>query len=373
MSKFRGGLPALTWLVKKDAVAALAVLKHLQANDNQQIQPKKQDDWLDPRDHSSDDAEAFEIYSDADENGVMEIGDAPISSQTMTSQPQSGPDEIHGEMLHEVQPSINTMLADLLRVRVTRMASGVVHRVDGMATRPVFNGDRVYLAGMEFTFQENAPVRQVGGTMTYFTDLDGRRKEASIAVNKPRGGKRPMRTAQQAADYLSLPGAIQSPLNASSYLRPLSGETAILPMLNPLPQVAQSLHNKHGRYGAHEARMLLQSMGIDGAVSFSNLPVSATKCPVAIARNARFMGGITALKETRNNPVYGKWEPETPDISDTSLIVLDELQARGTLTDIGLCLGYQGGYADRAGGKAVMTAGKELIAANENKMQKLAA
>lgn len=373
MTKFRGGLPALKWLAKKDAVAALAVLKHLQANDNQRIHQDKKDTWLDPRDQSSDDSEAFEIYSDDDESGVMEIGEAPISSNAMSSQTQAGPDELHGEMLHEVQPSINVMLADLLRVRVTRMADGVVHRVDGLATSPVFNGDRAYLAGMDFTFQENAPVRQVGGTMLYFTDLEGRKKETAITVNKPRGGKRPIRTAQQAASYLSQPEAAQSPLQASSYLRPLSGEAALMPMMNALPQVVPSLHNKRGRYGVHEARILLQSMGIDGAVSFSDLPVTATKCPTAIARNARFMGGITALKETKSNPVYGKWEPEQPDISDASRVVLDELQARGTLTDIGLRLGYKGGYADRAGGKAVMTAGKELIAANENKIQKIAA
>lgn len=372
MMNFRGGYPALNWLVKKAPNAAFAIFQHMNDSTSYIMDEGQPDTHLNLREASSDDAESFEIFTD-DADEVPEISEAPITSATL-SNGAGGPDEVNPEMLHEIQPSINAIFADLSRVRFTLRIDGTMHRVDGLGQLPVFRGTRAQLAGMEFDCAVNAPVTQVGGTMLFFTDQDGRKKQPSYTAKKPRGGKRPIRTADCAAAYLALCGAVPIPLNAVSLLRPLSGEPALMPMFLPLPQKPSSELNKSGRFGVIEGRLLLQSLGVDGAVSFAELPFTATKCPPAIARNARFIGGITALKETRSTPAINeKFEKEQPDISVISRIALEEVHARGTLTDIGIRLGYKKGYADRAGGKAITAAGYELIAANENKIQKLAA
>jgi hypothetical protein len=179
-----------------------------------------------------------------------------------------------------------------------------------------------------------------------------------LKANKPRGGKRPHR--EDPAGYLALPGAVASPLTATGWHRPLSGEPALAPMYDP-------------QAGVEAARAFLREHGVDGSVSFDQLPFPATKLPDAIARNARFIGGMSGRCQTASSATFGNGEPSEP-ISATAGKVVDEVGSRGTLQSIGIKLGYRGGYADRAGKKALLAAGRELVAANQNgRQEKVAA
>jgi hypothetical protein len=203
--------------------------------------------------------------------------------------------------------------------------------------------------------------------MISYTDADGRECRPEIAANKPRGGKKPHRV--DPAGYLALPAVSPSPLEASHYHRPMSGATAINDMYDPLPRQEPSDKDKAGRFGVEEARAVLQALGVDGGVPFDKLPFPAKKLPDTIAKNARFIGGMSGRCQTASAATVGKWESAEP-ISSKAEIVIEEVASRSTLQKIGIKLGYRGGYADRAGKKALLAAGRELVAANQNGQQK---
>ncbi len=270
--------------------------------------------------------------------------------QTLAEPRNDGPDEIAPERLHEIGPSINDMLADLLRVRVTRFADGIVHRVDGMATEPTFAGDTGLLAGMTFYLRPKVRRGVEGGMMLSYTDADGNVRRPAYAANKPRGGKRPHRTKAAVQAYLDRPAAAASPLRTEGYQRPMSGAPALPAMYDPLP-------------GVEEARAVLAE-----AYANDNTP-AVTKCPPAIAKGARFIAGIVGAKQTASVPAPAWHEPEAKPLSP----VIEEVAARGNLTSIGRLLGYRGGYADRAGKRALLAEAKKMVTANDNAMKKIAA
>lgn len=333
--------PAMTWLIKNDPDAALAVFHRL-------------------RD---------EYYTHGEESGKRQTSDEPddveaptasteeISADNLGAPTDSGPDELHGEFLHEVKPSISLMLADLLRVRFVRLSDGTFHRVNGLSTVPSFSGNRAIIAGMTFDFSRLLPRGQGGGTMITYTDAGGITKKPEISAEKPRGGKTPYRTPAAVLSYLALKGAVAGPMDADGLRRPI--------------EAAAVYDCKHAPVeGVEAGRELLRSLGIDGSVPFEDLPFSAKRGSDAVAyKGARFIAGVTASKPTSSTPAPA-WQ--IPDVAPLSP-VLEEVAARGTLASIGIRMGYQGGYADRAGKKALLAAGRVLIADNDNISRKIAA
>jgi hypothetical protein len=128
----------------------------------------------------------------------------------------------------------------------------------------------------------------------------------------------------------------------------MSGEPALVDMYTP-------------QAGTEKAREELAE-----AYAAGNLP-PVTKCPTVIAKGARFLAGISRAKQTASVSAPSWQDPAMP-LSP----VLDEVAARGTLESIGIRVGFKGGYADRAGKKALLAAGREL-ASNNNGKKKIAA
>jgi hypothetical protein len=264
---------------------------------------------------------------------------------------------LHGEMLHQVQPSIRTMFADLLRVRVVTYTDGKIHRVTGRSTRPSFSGTRATIAGMAFDFSPVIPRGENSGTMISFTDSDGETGKPGIVADKPRSGKRPYRTAAAIQRYLDTPAAISGPCDATGLRRPIRA-------------IVVHDHKHTASEGVEEARAILRKLEIDGSVAFRDLPFPAKRCPTVTAKGVRFIAGVSAGKQTAS-AAAPLWQ--LPDVEPLSP-VLEELAARGTLESIGIKMGYRGGYADRGGKKLLLAAGRELVAANNNNnLKKIAA
>ncbi len=164
---------------------------------------------LDPRDRNADDAETYDVP------------DAAVTSETMAESAQDGPDEIFPEVLHEIRPSVDDMLADLLRVRVLSARKGdtwhIVKHVDGMATRPAFDGHTARLAGMTFYMRPKARRGAEGGLLLSYTDANGREQRPAYVASKPRGGKRPHRGKAAAQTYMARPAVTSSPQRAESH------------------------------------------------------------------------------------------------------------------------------------------------------------
>ncbi|GEM_PF-5372361 len=344
--------PALSWLIKHDPDAALAVFHRLRDEYYSPVFDPPTPGY-DPRCVNTDDVETHHVAT------------AEVTSETMSEATHDGPDEIWPEMLHEIKPDIHEMLRSA--GGVAWPWCGVRVKKDGKITwrgepwayqytaRPAVTGENVIsLKGLTFYTQPDARAGFEGGMLLSYVDDAGRTDRPDLKATKPRGGKRPHR--EDPAGYLALPGAVASPLTADGLHRPLSGEPALIPMFDP-------------QAGTQEARAILRKHGIDGSVPFHCLPVAAKKLPNAIAKNARFMGGMSGRCQTASPATVGNWEPPEP-ISVPSTDVIDEVAARGTLQSIGIRLGYHGGYADRAGKKALLTTGRALVAANQNNQKK---
>ncbi|MBX5017484.1 MULTISPECIES: hypothetical protein [Rhizobium] len=155
------------------------------------------------------------------------------------------------------------------------------------------------------------------------------------------------------ARYLKTRATAPSPFDAYPLPRNMSGQPMLPPMLDPLNGVA-------------EGRRLLQSLGIDGTVPLEKLPIPATRCSDAVAKNAVFLGGISSPK---GNTSSGAQAWEAPEATrGEAATVIEEVFARGTLRSIGLRLGYSEDYADRAGKAALIEAARVLAVANDNKV-----
>ncbi|RWO20679.1 hypothetical protein [Mesorhizobium sp.] len=143
-----------------------------------------------------------------------------------------------------------------------------------------------------------------------------------------------------------------SPLHAESYQRPFSGEPALAPMYDP-------------QRGVEANRSVLRKYGVDGSVSFEDLPFPATKCPTAIAKGAEFLGGIAQSSGTASSGAI-MWEAPEAKTGEARKVI-EEVAAGGNLKEIGLRLGFSEGYADRAAKKLLVEAAEILCAANDNK------
>lgn len=354
MTTYRGGLPALKWLIKQDPEAALAV-------------------WLAMRDEACAHADAGSRHDGRDANPddaeSHVVPDEPLTSETMAEPAQDGPDEIHPEMLHEIRPSERDMFQALgwFEWPVTgrseplgwlmRCPCGRIAPAEGSMFRPAFDRWQAELAGMTFYLRPKARRYHEGGLLVSYEDACGNVQRPAYRASKPRGGKKPHRTKASAIGYIASKAAIASPLHAQSYQRPMSKEPALIDMYDP-------------QEGVEEARDVLRQYGVDGSVPFDLLPFPATRHPTAIARGARFIAGISAAKQTASAPAPTWQEREVKPLG----AVLDEVASRGGLADIGTRLGYRGGSADRAGGKALLAEGRSLVAANDNiKSVKIAA
>lgn len=343
-------LPALTWLINHDSDAALAMFHRLR------------DEYYT---YDSEPEQPSADYSGSADEESHDAPDEALTSETMCSVTQNSPDEYWPEMLHSIEPELHEMLRSSggvawpwCGVRMKKRGKISWH---GQPWAYEFNGEQtligshlIRVAGLTFYTRPNARRGMEGGTLLSFIDDAGQVCKPSLKADKPRGGKRPYRTSP--AGYLALPAVIPSPLEAHHLHREFSGEPALPPMYVP-------------QDGVEEARAVLRQFGVDGSVPFGQLHRQATLGPTAIAKNARFMGGMSGRCQTASVAVTGKVVDPEP-LTAVSAKVVEEVASRGTLESIGIKLGYRGGYADRGGKKALLKAGHEIIAANQNEKAK---
>ncbi|TIL38541.1 hypothetical protein [Mesorhizobium sp.] len=149
-----------------------------------------------------------------------------------------------------------------------------------------------------------------------------------------------------------------SPLHAEPYQRPFSGEPALAPMYDP-------------QRGVEANRAILRGLGVDGSVSFEDLPFPATKCPTAIAKGAEFLGGVAQSSGTASSGAI-MWEAPEAKVGEARKVI-EEIASGATLKDIGERMGYDGVRVDRMAKAAIIEAARVLVAANDNSRKKNAA
>lgn len=92
-------------------------------------------------------------------------------------------------------------------------------------------------------------------------------------------------------------------------------------------------------------------------------------CAPAVAAGAWFMGAAGGVGQSKIGKSRGdarrQDEPDMPEIPDRFFVVIENMLARADLAGIGRALGYNGGYADRAGGRALLDAGEWAVKAVE--------
>ncbi|MBN8245240.1 hypothetical protein JF546_19670 [Nitratireductor aquimarinus] len=82
-------------------------------------------------------------------------------------------------------------------------------------------------------------------------------------------------------------------------------------------------------------------------------------CAPAIAQGAFFLGaagGLGGNRTVNRGDARRVEEPELPEIPDRVFVTIETMLARADLAGIGKALGYRGGYADRAGRRAMKDA-----------------
>lgn len=166
--------------------------------------------------------------------------------------------------------------------------------------------------------------------------------------------------------YLATKPTTPSPMLAAPLPRNVSDAPALPPMYDPLPRVAPSDHDKHGRYGVEEGRALLRELGADGSVAFENLPATATKVPTVAAKGAGFIGGISRSSGTASSGAPEPWEGPAPRPKGEAWRVIELVAARADLKGIGRELGYVEAKATAMGKIALVDAARALVAANDN-------
>lgn len=90
-------------------------------------------------------------------------------------------------------------------------------------------------------------------------------------------------------------------------------------------------------------------------------------CAPAIADGALFLGAASGLSEPKAGKRKGDarkvGEPVLPPMPGRIVATIEAMLARADLGGVGRALGYNGGYADRAGGVAMREAGRWAVAA----------
>lgn len=147
-----------------------------------------------------------------------------------------------------------------------------------------------------------------------------------------------------------------SPLHATPYQRPFSGEPALAPMYAP-------------QSGVEKARAELAKHGVDGGVAFEDLPFPARKCLSAIADGAEFLGGVSGSSGNASSGAVEMGDVQEAPKGEAWLVV-EAVASGATLKDIGERMGFSGVRVDRAAKDAVANAARELVAANDNRPRK---
>lgn len=367
-ARYRGGYPALKWLLKRDPQAARVAMAEI-GDSTFQTRGNGTASYLNPREATADDREGYSVP------------DKPVSADTLAEQLQDGPDRFLPETLHEIRPTEREVFMALgwIEWPVTgrsasigwamRCRCGMIAPCEGRHLQPTFSKDeRATLAGMLFSFHPDI-YRPAGGTMLSYTDRRGTVRLPVYIASKLRGGKRPQRTKAALTAYLKLKPTTPSPLHTTGHRLPMSSQPVIPPMYSPLLREPPSDRDEHGRYGVEEARALLRAFGVDNSVPFDALPFPATRCPTTIAKSARFIAGIVGRKLTASVPAPS-WQARDPKPLTPAL---EEAASRGTLANIGLALGDVTTRPDRLGKRTLLAEARALVAANENISQKQAA
>ncbi len=315
--RFRGGYPLLKKLIKKDPAQAWSMMQAIShspivaVNDNYRSNAWKGSDDYEPA--------------------------------------QSSFEPLHAEFIHDVKPTINQMLADALRIRVTRKADGKVvksgwkHRERendtdlGVDFITRVEGDEQFIGDMVFSTHPSRH-RPAGGLMVrYGSTRRGKTLEPQIRATKPRGGSLPERSKLAIESMLALRGVTE----IRTYV---TGADSLPDMFDPTPASIEA------------KEVLANAMANTGQMP----PI--TKCPTAIAKGAFFFGGIKKPKPTAVTPVdiWDRMEPDLDTLTAKAKVVVDEVGNRGNYRSLGLRFGYQGGYADRAGKRILLEASDEV-------------
>ena len=214
----RGGMPALKWLINQDANAALALLRHLRAGGSEPAAER----------------------AGLDDDDINDVPDAAVSLDTMGAIRKAGPSEMQTDTLHEILPSVSTLLRALGWIAwpttgrgeppgwAMRTDDGRMFLADGRAARPSRPGpdERCTIGGLTFSFSAEANVRR-GGLLVSYVDSVGNHRQPDIK-HKPRGGKRQYRKSDAVWAYLAARPTRAHPLAACGPERPMSGK-GILP------------------------------------------------------------------------------------------------------------------------------------------------
>ncbi|MDX0654208.1 hypothetical protein GOD34_26050 [Sinorhizobium medicae] len=240
----------------------------------------------------------------------------------------------------EIRPTEGELMkaaSDAFRVYVRE---GIRHIGAGLTVEADEDGERIALGSLKF---------RDGRLVEWAVTKKGHKLRPVDRVKAGSGSNSSHRSPQR---YLETRATTPSPMQAASLPRNVSDRPVLSPMLDP-------------QAGVEANRELLRSLGVDGSVSFDELPAPATKCETAVAKGAGFLGGIS---RPSGNSSSGAQAWEAPEVRQGEVAsVVEEVAARGTLKSIGLRLGYAEGYADRAGKAALIEAAKTLAAANDNK------
>lgn len=195
-----------------------------------------------------------------------------------------------------------------------------------------------------------------------------RRGRALRPVERARGvkGASPKgRTDAAILSYIRIRPGAPSPFAAVSLQRPLSGERAIPDMYKPLP-------------GVEEARTLLREHGVDGSVSFADLPLPALRCPDGLIPGPQWVAGVKKPKPLGEISAAAGREPEIVRLIETTdylgylhLVlgdhakILDMAITDATAKDIGIAMGKSRAYAEKVGPLLIDAAIDALIAYDE--------
>ncbi|MGK9199026.1 hypothetical protein [Sinorhizobium meliloti] len=240
----------------------------------------------------------------------------------------------------EIRPTVGELLRAASDAFRSYFREGIRHIGAGLTVEADEDGERIALGSLKFR--------------------DGRLIEWAVTkkgfklrpVDRVKAGGGSNSSDRSPSRYLKTKPTTPSPMHAAPLPRNVSDRPVLPPMLDPQADVEAN-------------RALLRSLGVDGSVSFDQLPAQATKCETAVAKGAAFLGGVS---RPSGNSSSGAQAWEAPEVRQGEVAsIVEEVAARGTLKSIGLRLGYSEAYADRAGKAALIEAARVLAAANDNK------
>lgn len=199
-------------------------------------------------------------------------------------------------------------------------------------------------------------------------------------VERPRaskGGQSAERPEAAIWAYLRIRDT-RSPLTATPFQRPFSGESAIVNHYDPLPREEPSAKDRRGRFGVEEARAVLRQHGVDGSVPFKKLPLQAKMCADALVPGGQWVGGVKQPKPLGEISAAGGPESTVVRLMEATdhvghlrrllrehAKVLDLAITNATAREIGIAMGKAPAYAERAGPLLIDAALDALLAIDE--------